>query len=42
MKHKSVSFYEATVIAAKFFTNGIKPKTKEFDEEIQNVKTLWE
>ena len=42
MEHKSVSFYEATVIASNFFVKGIKPNTKEFDEEMRNVKTLWE
>lgn len=42
MKHKSVSLLEAASIANKFSIYGIKPKSKEFDEEMRNVKTLWE
>ena len=42
MKCKSVSLFEARQYASRFLLAGITPKSKEFYEQVDKIKTLWE
>ena len=42
MNCKSVSLFEARQYASRFFLAGITPKSKEFYEQVDKIKTLWE
>ena len=41
MSLKSVSMGEAHIIATRFLLNGITPKSNEFYEKLDKIKTLW-